>query len=63
MISSDFRKNSPEIKLFAKQKLKNAKELIKSTSDPKNNYQFSDHPDVPSDYKYMVQEPDFYLVE
>jgi hypothetical protein len=37
MIFSDFRKNSPEIiKLFAKQKLRNAKELIKKALlDPK----------------------------
>jgi hypothetical protein len=29
MIFSDFRKNSPEIIIIAKQKLRNAKELIK----------------------------------
>jgi predicted protein tyrosine phosphatase len=42
--------------------LRNAKELIKKALDPKiitNTFQIT--LDVPSDYKYMVQEPD--LVE
>jgi hypothetical protein len=40
--------------------LRNAKELIKALLDPKiitNTFQIT--LDVPSDYKYMVQEPDF----
>jgi hypothetical protein len=39
--------------------LRNAKELIKALLDPKIFNTFQITLDVPSDYKYMVQEPDF----